>query len=59
MSIKTIVATGMLFLAGTIVSGQTSTNQVKEKNMEKLELVKEWDKVSTEQQGCSRESDIP
>ena len=45
MSIKTIVATGMLFLAGTIVSGQTSTNQVKEKNMEKLELVKEWDKV--------------
>ncbi|WP_410519537.1 alpha/beta hydrolase [Butyricimonas virosa] len=35
----------MLFLAGTIVSGQTSTNQVKEKNMEKLELVKEWDKV--------------
>ena len=45
MSIKTIVATGMLFLAGTIVSGQTSTNRVKEKNMEKLELVKEWDKV--------------
>lgn len=45
MSIKTIVATGMLFLAGTIVSGQTSTNQVKKKNMEKLELVKEWDKV--------------
>ncbi len=45
MSIKTIVTTGMLFLAGTIVSGQTSTNQVKEKNMEKLELVKEWDKV--------------
>ena len=45
MSIKTIVITGMLFLAGTIVSGQTSTNQVKEKNMEKLELVKEWDKV--------------
>ena len=45
MSIKTIVATGMLFLAGTIVSGQTSTNQVKEKNIEKLELVKEWDKV--------------
>lgn len=45
MSIKTIVVTGMLFLAGTIVSGQTSTNQVKEKNMEKLELVKEWDKV--------------
>lgn len=45
MSIKTIVATGMLFLAGTIVSGQTSTDQVKEKNMEKLELVKEWDKV--------------
>ena len=42
MSIKTIVVTGMLFLAGTIVSGQTSTNQVKEKNMEKLELVKEW-----------------
>ena len=41
MSIKTIVVTGMLFLAGTIVSGQTSTNQVKEKNMEKLE----WDKV--------------
>lgn len=35
----------MLFLAGTIVSGQTSTNQVKEKNMEKLELVKEWGKV--------------
>ena len=35
----------MLLLAGTIVSGQTSTNQVKEKNMEKLELVKEWDKV--------------
>ena len=45
MSIKTIVVTGMLFLAGTIVSGQTSTNQVKEKNMERLELVKEWDKV--------------
>ena len=45
MRIKTIVVTGMLFLAGTIVSGQTSTNQVKEKNMEKLELVKEWDKV--------------
>lgn len=45
MSIKTIVVTGMLFLAGTIVSGQTSTNQVKEKNMEKLELVKEWGKV--------------
>ena len=45
MSIKTIVVTGMLFLAGTIVSGQTSKNQVKEKNMEKLELVKEWDKV--------------
>ena len=45
MSIKTIVVIGMLFLAGTIVSGQTSTNQVKEKNMEKLELVKEWDKV--------------
>lgn len=45
MNIKTIVTTGMLFLAGTIVSGQTSTNQVKEKNMEKLELVKEWDKV--------------
>lgn len=45
MSIKTIVVTGMLFLAGTIVSGQTNTNQVKEKNMEKLELVKEWDKV--------------
>ena len=45
MSIKTIVVTGMLFLAGTIVSGQTSTNQVKEKNMEKFELVKEWDKV--------------
>ena len=45
MSIKTIVVTGMLFLAGTIVSGQTSTNQVKENNMEKLELVKEWDKV--------------
>lgn len=45
MSIKTIVVTGMLLLAGTIVSGQTSTNQVKEKNMEKLELVKEWDKV--------------
>lgn len=45
MSIKIIVVTGMLFLAGTIVSGQTSTNQVKEKNMEKLELVKEWDKV--------------
>lgn len=45
MSIKTIVVTGMLFLAGTIVSGQTSTNQVKEKNMEKLELVKEWDKI--------------
>ena len=45
MSLKTIVVTGMLFLAGTIVSGQTSTNQVKEKNMEKLELVKEWDKV--------------
>ena len=45
MSIKTIVVTGMLFLAGTIVSGQTSTNQVKEKNMEKLELVIEWDKV--------------
>ena len=45
MSIKTIVVTGMLFLAGTIVSGQTSTNQVKEKNMEKLELVKELDKV--------------
>ena len=37
MSIKNIVITGMLFLAGTIVSGQTSTNQVKEKNMEKLE----------------------
>ena len=37
MSIKTIVVTGMLLLAGTIVSGQTSTNQVKEKNMEKLE----------------------
>ena len=34
MSIKTIVVTGMLLLAGTIVSGQTSTNQVKEKNME-------------------------
>ena len=46
MSIKTIVATGMLFLAGTIVSGQTSTNQVKEKNMEKLELVKEWLPIS-------------
>ena len=45
MNIKTIVTTGMLFLAGTIVSGQTSTNQVKEKNMEKLELVKEWDEV--------------
>ena len=45
MNIKTIVTTGMLFLAGTIVSSQTSTNQVKEKNMEKLELVKEWDKV--------------
>ena len=45
MSIKTIVVTGMLFIDGTIVSGQTSTNQVKEKNMEKLELVKEWDKV--------------
>ena len=45
MNIKTIVTTGMLFLAGTIVSGQTSTNQVKEKNMEKLELEKEWDKV--------------
>lgn len=45
MNIKTIVTTGMLFLAGTIVSGQTSTNQVKEKNMEKLELVKEWDKL--------------
>ena len=45
MSIKTIVVTGMLFIAGTIVSGQTSTNQVKEKNMEQLELVKEWDKV--------------
>lgn len=45
MSIKTIVATGMLFLVGTIASAQTSTNQVKEKDMEKLELVKEWDKV--------------
>ena len=50
MSIKTIVVTGMLFLAGTIVSGQTSTNQVKEKNMEKLELVKEWDKVFPQNQ---------
>ena len=45
MSIKTIVVTGMLFLAGTIASAQPSTHQVKEKNMEKLELVKEWDKV--------------
>lgn len=45
MSIKNMVATGMLFLAGTIVSAQTSTDQIKEKNMEKLELVKEWDKV--------------
>ena len=45
MSIKNMVATGMLFLAGTIASAQTSTDQIKEKNMEKLELVKEWDKV--------------
>ena len=45
MSIKTIVVTGMLFLAGTIASAQTSADQIKEKNMEKLELVKEWDKV--------------
>lgn len=45
MSIKNMVTTGMLFLAGTIVSAQTSTDQIKEKNMEKLELVKEWDKV--------------
>ena len=42
MSIKTIVVTGMLFLAGTIVSGQTSTNQVKEKNMEKLEPERDY-----------------
>ena len=35
----------MLFLAGTIASAQTSADQIKEKNMEKLELVKEWDKV--------------
>ena len=52
MSIKTIVVTGMLLLAGTIVSGQTSTNQVKEKNMEKLELVKEWDKVFPQSSNC-------
>ena len=45
MSIKNIVITGMLFLAGTIASAQTSADQIKEKNMEKLELVKEWDKV--------------
>ena len=45
MSIKNMVTTGMLFLAGTIASAQTSTDQIKEKNMEKLELVKEWDKV--------------
>lgn len=45
MSIKNIVTTGMLFLAGTIASAQTSADQIKEKNMEKLELVKEWDKV--------------
>ena len=45
MSIKNIVATGMLFLVGTIASAQISTDQLKEKNMEKLELVKEWDKV--------------
>lgn len=45
MSIKNMVVTGMLFLAGTIASAQTSTDQIKEKNMEKLELVKEWDKV--------------
>lgn len=45
MSIKNMVATGMLFLAGTIASAQTSADQIKEKNMEKLELVKEWDKV--------------
>ena len=45
MSIKNIVITGMFFLAGTIASAQTSADQIKEKNMEKLELVKEWDKV--------------
>lgn len=45
MSIKNIVAIGMLCLAGTIASAQTSIDQIKEKNMEKLELVKEWDKV--------------
>ena len=45
MSIKTIVTTGMLYLDGTIASAQTRTNPIKEKNMEKLELVKEWDKV--------------
>ena len=45
MSIKNIVITGMLFLAGTIASAQTSADQIKEKNMEKLELVKERDKV--------------
>ena len=36
MSIKTIVVTGMLFLAGTIVSGQTSTNQVKVRISERM-----------------------
>lgn len=45
MSIKNIVATGMLILVGTIASAQISTDQLKEKNMEKLELMKEWDKV--------------
>ena len=50
MSIKNIVITGMLFLAGTIASAQTSADQIKEKNMEKLELVKEWDKVFPQHQ---------
>ena len=50
MSIKNIVITGMLFLAGTIASAQTSADQIKEKNMEKLELVKEWDKVFPQNQ---------
>ena len=55
MSIKNIVITGMLFLAGTIASAQTSADQIKEKNMEKLELVKEWDKVFPQSNKVSHE----
>ena len=57
MSIKNIVITGMLFLAGTIASAQTSADQIKEKNMEKLEGVGQG--FPTEQQSDPREGDFP